>query len=621
MKIGRADENDLVLPDAGVSKVHTRIFQAGGRYLVEDLASSNGTLLNGEAVRAPRPLATGDALGIGAALVSFIDLGPDDDGKKLRPVGLQVEQRRRTGEFPAAGSAAATGDEAAGPFAPLVAEPHAVDDEEIITASGEAIDPRRRAAMSEDPTAPRGQALEVSAERTGPDLEGPTRPRVSAPRPPESSHAGAPRATEEPTHPKGSAPLGRGGPRPSAVAPLIPLPSGLPKPLQEQKTEVAPPPAEDKETGLVPSSALKRASEVAQQMTEVRVPSVLAKAEDVATRADAPLVDSDEVTNPPQTSEVEVQLLASERARIRRRAQKTLAGQLGLWWKELEPRSRVIVAGVVTVVALVVGWMIGRLAWPAPAVELPPEPHELGLSPVHASFGVGDGVDYLAVDEKQFTFLVNAPTDTAVIVRFAARDISRDEVSITVNGTLVGSVPADIGVPDRLDEVLIQPGVIHRGEDNLLVFDQVHNPPARETWQVSELSVELLPVLAIDKASALRTAKQQLQQATLLYGQRDVSADNVYRAWKEYRHAWQTLLSVPESERGGLFEQARRKADELGVQLDRECGAMLLEAKKQMELRNPEKAKEILEAVPLAFPGRDHRCQALADEALTRYQL
>ena len=45
------------------------------------------------------------------------------------------------------------------------------------------------------------------------------------------------------------------------------------------------------------------------------------------------------------------------------------------------------------------------------------------------------------------------------------------------------------------------------------------------------------------------------------------------------------------------------------------------EAKKQMELRNPEKAKEILEAVPLAFPGRDHRCQALADEALTRYQL
>jgi DNA-binding NtrC family response regulator/pSer/pThr/pTyr-binding forkhead associated (FHA) protein len=49
--IGRAESCDLVLADESCSRVHARITPEGDRVRVEDLGSTNGTLLNGEKVR------------------------------------------------------------------------------------------------------------------------------------------------------------------------------------------------------------------------------------------------------------------------------------------------------------------------------------------------------------------------------------------------------------------------------------------------------------------------------------------------------------------------------------------------------------------------------------------
>src|SRR5207302_2729607 len=83
VRIGRDDDNDVVLSDAGVSRQHTRIFEKQGRYWAEDLGSANGTLINGVGVLAPRELKSGDALGIGAALINFVELG--EPRAKLTP--------------------------------------------------------------------------------------------------------------------------------------------------------------------------------------------------------------------------------------------------------------------------------------------------------------------------------------------------------------------------------------------------------------------------------------------------------------------------------------------------------------------------------------------------------
>ncbi len=49
-QLGRAEDNDLVLPDIGVSRRHARIVVEPSRVLLEDLGSGNGTFIGGERV-------------------------------------------------------------------------------------------------------------------------------------------------------------------------------------------------------------------------------------------------------------------------------------------------------------------------------------------------------------------------------------------------------------------------------------------------------------------------------------------------------------------------------------------------------------------------------------------
>jgi serine phosphatase RsbU (regulator of sigma subunit) len=72
--IGRSSTSDLPLPDRFLSRHHARIYRDGDRYLVEDLGSRNGTLLNGEAVALPAALSTGDVIRIsGSTLSVYLD--------------------------------------------------------------------------------------------------------------------------------------------------------------------------------------------------------------------------------------------------------------------------------------------------------------------------------------------------------------------------------------------------------------------------------------------------------------------------------------------------------------------------------------------------------------------
>lgn len=51
LTIGRGEDNDIVLADARVSRRHARITAHGGSVAIEDTNSSNGTFVNGSAVR------------------------------------------------------------------------------------------------------------------------------------------------------------------------------------------------------------------------------------------------------------------------------------------------------------------------------------------------------------------------------------------------------------------------------------------------------------------------------------------------------------------------------------------------------------------------------------------
>jgi pSer/pThr/pTyr-binding forkhead associated (FHA) protein len=63
--LGRAPECDYRIDDPMVSRRHCAFSYRDGQVWVEDLASRNGTRLNGETVLPPRPVAHGDLLEVG----------------------------------------------------------------------------------------------------------------------------------------------------------------------------------------------------------------------------------------------------------------------------------------------------------------------------------------------------------------------------------------------------------------------------------------------------------------------------------------------------------------------------------------------------------------------------
>lgn len=70
LSIGRDPTNDVVIPDALVSRRHARILFDGQQYLFHDCESSNGSLLNGDRI-SERRLSDGDVLWLGASRLLF----------------------------------------------------------------------------------------------------------------------------------------------------------------------------------------------------------------------------------------------------------------------------------------------------------------------------------------------------------------------------------------------------------------------------------------------------------------------------------------------------------------------------------------------------------------------
>jgi hypothetical protein len=68
--IGRLEESDLVLADPGVSRRHAEVRHADGRYVIVDLGSTNGTMVN-EATIGERELEEGDRITIGHTVLEF----------------------------------------------------------------------------------------------------------------------------------------------------------------------------------------------------------------------------------------------------------------------------------------------------------------------------------------------------------------------------------------------------------------------------------------------------------------------------------------------------------------------------------------------------------------------
>lgn len=65
IRIGRSSDNTLILDEEFISDHHAAVRKVSDRWVVEDLASTNGTWLKGERVTLPKPLQVGAYFGVG----------------------------------------------------------------------------------------------------------------------------------------------------------------------------------------------------------------------------------------------------------------------------------------------------------------------------------------------------------------------------------------------------------------------------------------------------------------------------------------------------------------------------------------------------------------------------
>ena len=63
--VGRSPDADLVIADDFVSSIHLKIVPASDGLVIEDLGSTNGTLVNGQPVTRPLNVSAGDLIEIG----------------------------------------------------------------------------------------------------------------------------------------------------------------------------------------------------------------------------------------------------------------------------------------------------------------------------------------------------------------------------------------------------------------------------------------------------------------------------------------------------------------------------------------------------------------------------
>jgi pSer/pThr/pTyr-binding forkhead associated (FHA) protein len=78
--IGRDSTSNITINDAEVSRKHARLNFQGGKYVLEDLGSTNGTFVNGQRLVSPVVLKSGDVVSLGEQIVLMFEALSVDPG-------------------------------------------------------------------------------------------------------------------------------------------------------------------------------------------------------------------------------------------------------------------------------------------------------------------------------------------------------------------------------------------------------------------------------------------------------------------------------------------------------------------------------------------------------------
>lgn len=490
--IGRTPECDVILYDAGVSRRHARIFDEGAGFHIEDLGSSNGTVVNGSKV-SKQPLKDGDSITLGPVKFTFASIAgdvpaepeapPEEGGAHTRVVNAADLKRSRNKGV-------------------------AMLPKNVNTGEREKIERRSTQMMP---------------------VLGANGPKPSAPRVPRASRPSGPNAI------------------------MRPDPAAL-EPQGDSITDLGP----------------VKVGGAAQEQ----------------------------------------RLSAADRARLKRGG---AVGAAKLFWIDASRPRRIAVAGTGGLFLLLVLGLFVSVLLPQEVKRKAPELMELVDEPIDQSFGVGDGVTYERVDQKEFTFQVKSPVEVMVVLHYQCSDLSENEVSVNVNGIDMGFAPPDtLAANERTVELLIPSKHIKRNQENTVTFDNMKNPPEKDPWRIWNVWIEVTVLPEKDPAGLKADANERFKRGEQKWEQRDIGSANRWEAYKAFREAWLTYEALDPDQRGPIYQLARDKMNEARRELDLQCNKLLLQARGEFNQGKYEAASATLDWVEKFFPTKAHPCQLRA---------
>jgi pSer/pThr/pTyr-binding forkhead associated (FHA) protein len=151
--IGRADYNDLVLPDESVSTAHAKLQRREGVWVLVDLGSTNGTYVDGERIGTDTPIAPGTLVRFGDVQLVF---EPTDDALGVvKGGGTKVIESFKVPPAPLPPSPPPSAPPAAAPARPAAQPPKAAP--APASAPAPARTPAKPAGPAKRPGAPVAQ--------------------------------------------------------------------------------------------------------------------------------------------------------------------------------------------------------------------------------------------------------------------------------------------------------------------------------------------------------------------------------------------------------------------------------------------------------------------------------
>ncbi len=93
LTIGRSSEADIVIRDDKVSRIHSSIILWAGDYVIKDIGSRNGTLVNGKTIDVA-VLKPGDSIKVGPRTIDFVESGSRPPNTVIR----SIEEEMRDGK-------------------------------------------------------------------------------------------------------------------------------------------------------------------------------------------------------------------------------------------------------------------------------------------------------------------------------------------------------------------------------------------------------------------------------------------------------------------------------------------------------------------------------------------